>query len=70
MTPSALVAHGYRLEYGDPNDPTNQGNDPPLADRYWWTWSNGSGIDCSEGTWIDPNEAIADAQRDLQEQLA
>jgi hypothetical protein len=61
-TPKDLAEAGYRIELGDPHGEDGQ----DLANKYWWTWSVGSGLDVSEGEWDTAEEAIADARRDLQ----
>lgn len=57
-TPTELSVNGYRIERGSLFD-------GGLAGRYWWTWSRGSAVVSSDGDWGTPDEAIADARRDL-----
>jgi hypothetical protein len=67
-TPPDLEAAGYRIEFGDPTLESPPGFQE-LAGRYWWTWSApGAGIDSSNGEWDTPDEAIADARRDTEQQ--
>ena len=58
-TPTGLAAAGYRIEFGDPGR-LKAGE----IGRYWWTWSVGSALACSDGDWASAHEAVVDATRD------
>lgn len=60
VTPKDLERAGYRIEFGT----YERGDHPDLVGRYWWTWSEGSGLDTSDGDWPTAGEAIADARSD------
>lgn len=59
-TPAFLAQQGYCIHFGDPDNVEVE-----LHNLYWWTWSKGSGIDCSPDNFVFESQAVESAYEDL-----
>lgn len=67
VTPKDLQDAGYRIELGESEKGVPDELIADLIGKYWWTWAgdNCASIDSSTGEWDTPEEAVADAYRDM-----